>query len=264
MAIELDDDTPLFAVSSWIAGLVLAALAAWIIGRRPRWLAALGAVVSTVYLAPPLLGWEFRQIAIVGTLVIPALLMGSRIVSAIGDVDERRALAVPWDVGSFFPSVFHPFAPRPYGSAAVHQLRSVIEGQLPPRTPVVVVAHSQGSVIALHALLDSRTDATFLTVGSPLGTLYEKFFPAHFDTSLTRRLIDRLPVWSNLWRVTDPVGGPIDDAVDLPEMEDPRSRIHGGYWYRDEEVYHRTLLEHLRMLGVDTAVVPPPLPPDLR
>ena len=63
--------------------------------------------------------------------------------------------------------------------------------------------------------------------------------------------------WANLWRATDPIGGPIDPGVDLPEQPDPRSRIHGAYWFRDEQIYNATAGELFKSLGVEESALPP-------
>ncbi len=165
-------------------------------------------------------------------------------------------MAVPWDVGSYFPASFHPFAPPPYGATAVDSLRKVLIHLVAENgRPVVVGAHSQGTVIALRALQSLELPVALFTFGSPLGTLYRTFFPAHFSQILEDSP-ERLVGWANLWRVTDPIGGPIHPAIDLPEQPDPRSRVHGGYWYRDELLYNETMGRLLAKLGVPDADIP--------
>ena len=123
-------------------------------------------------------------------------------------------------------------------------------------TAVLVAAHSQGTVIAASAVTGSDVPVALFTFGSPLGTLYRRFFPAHFDDQTIRTVKDSASRWANLWRATDPVGGPIDPAIDLPEQPDPRSRIHGAYWFRDEAVYNATAGELLGTLGVEETALP--------
>jgi hypothetical protein len=227
--------------------------------RRSPW-KAVGALVIGVLLFV-VADWaasDFRQVAVLGTLVLPAQLIGSRIIGAYRNADQRRALAVPWDVGSYFPSAFHPLAPPPYGATAVASLRATLEELSESgATPVLVAAHSQGTVIAASAITGSDVPVALFTFGSPLGTLYRRFFPAHFDDQTIQTVKDSASRWANLWRETDPIGGPIDPEVDLPQQPDPRSRIHGAYWFRDELAYNATAGELLLSLGVDEQSLPP-------
>lgn len=225
--------------------------------RRAPW-KALGVTAGgiAVFAVADRLASDFRQVAILGTLVLPTQLIIARVISAYRDADERRAMAVPWDVGSYFPAAFHPFAPPPYGATAVDSLRKVLVHLVAEdRRPVVVGAHSQGTVIALRALQSVELPVALFTFGSPLGTLYRTFFPAHFSPVLSEAP-ERLVAWANLWRVTDPIGGPIHPGVDLPEQPDPRSRVHGGYWYRDEAIYNETMGRLLATLEVPETDIP--------
>lgn len=252
------DDPGVFRTGSeWAYGLAVVLLAISL--RRTPWKAgATVAIGVVVFVVADWWATDFRQVAVFGTLVLPTQLIGARVISAYRDADERRALAVPWDVGSYFPSVFHPLAPPPYGATAVQSLRGTLRALADDgRTPLVVAAHSQGTVIAASAVAGSGVPVALFTFGSPLGTLYRTFFPAHFGEETVQLVRDSVTHWANLWRVTDPIGGPIDPAVDLPEQPDTRSRIHGAYWFRDEKIYNSTAGELLRSLGVDDSVLPP-------
>jgi len=105
------------------------------------------------------------------------------ILGGIGDPERRRKVGVLWDIGSFWPRWFHPLAPPAYGPAAVRALRSALieENKRAKATgqPLILAAHSQGSVIAAVALSKSLAKPSGLvTYGSPLGHLYRRMFPA--------------------------------------------------------------------------------------
>lgn len=186
---------------------------------------------------------SFRTAAVASTLILPALAVGVRIAGAFGDPDRRRILAIPWDIGSFFSRRFHPFAPPTYRDVVEQDLRTVLL-ELRTTGPVIVSAHSQGSVVAA-ATLDSipGTDVRLLTHGSPLATLYMRFFPISFPAETPERIAVR--PWINLWRPTDPIGGAIRGAEDR-RIDDTRLRAHGGYWFDDEPEYRRAI-EDLRV-----------------
>jgi RimJ/RimL family protein N-acetyltransferase len=84
-------------------------------------------------------------------------------------------------------------------------------------------------------------DIALLTFGSPLGSLYRRFFPLHFTEldALGRQISGR---WINLFREDDPVGGPVGEGIDRSPMEDRHGWIHGGYWHEPE---YRQAVEEL-------------------
>ncbi len=103
---------------------------------------------------------------------------------------------------------------------------------------LVISCHSQGSVLAAAAVwqLDrcTRGRVALLTYGSPLERLYGRWFPAYFGPAQLSALHRELHCWRNLWRYTDPIGGPIEppgliDAhpgdgrppIDRGALEDP-------------------------------------------
>jgi hypothetical protein len=79
---------------------------------------------------------------------------------------------------------------------------------------VVVAAHSQGSLIAYAALLmlepHEQKQVAFLSCGSQLRVIYPRAFPAYVNLATHRRLFSSLgDAWINLYRLTDPLAGPV-------------------------------------------------------
>ncbi|RBM24051.1 hypothetical protein [Streptomyces sp. PT12] len=217
----------------WISGACLAlglvAVAGAAVGESPSRAAADGpAAVSVVADACQGLGsW------LMGAGVVLLLALGRR---AYRDAGARRTVGILWDIGTFWPRAAHPFAPPCYAERAVPDLSwrmgtwiEVTGGRL------VISGHSQGSVLAAAAVwqLDAATRSriALLTYGSPLTRLYGRWFPAFFGAAALRSLHRDVPCWRNLWRATDPIGGPVGvtgptgTAVDRGPLADP---LHYG------------------------------------
>jgi hypothetical protein len=111
------------------------------------------------------------------------------------------------------------------------RLDAILRHVTEPGVRVTVLAHSQGSIVALEAIRRGRYPVDLVTVGAPVHTLYKRFLgyaepPADAFT------------WTNLWRTGDYIGGPVarDDVHD----RDIGSGGHTGYWH------HARVWEHLR------------------
>ncbi|WP_053667020.1 hypothetical protein [Streptomyces sp. MMG1121] len=151
---------------------------------------------------------------------------------AYKDASARRTIGILWDVGTFWPRAAHPFAPPCYAERAVPDLtwRMATWTQ---RTGgrLVLSGHSQGSVLAAAAAWQltpsARKRIALLTYGSPLERLYGRWFPAHFGPPALAALHHDVACWRNLYRRTDPIGGPVrvsDDTtpdVDHAPLRDP-------------------------------------------
>lgn len=134
---------------------------------------------------------------------------------------------------------------------------------------LVLVGHSQGSVI-LYDYLRSKWDDTTLasieridivTLGSPLGHIYQHYFP-DYEAPADRPadLNAKLKSWINLWRADDPIGHAVDvigggfiENVALPPGG------HVDYW-KDEAVC-RVILDRIDAGRRGVAATPPPLRP---
>ncbi|GAA1907498.1 hypothetical protein GCM10009716_16900 [Streptomyces sodiiphilus] len=167
---------------------------------------------------------------LMGIGVVVMVAMGRR---AYRDASARRTIGIIWDVGTFWPRAAHPFAPPCYAERAVPDL-SWRMGTWVDATGgrVVISGHSQGSVLAAAAVwqLDAptRSRIALLTYGSPLERLYSRWFPAYFGPRALASLHRDVPCWRNLWRATDPIGGPVGvgggsgvPPVDREPLRDP-------------------------------------------
>ncbi|MFD5199184.1 hypothetical protein ACFWM7_03250 [Streptomyces sp. NPDC058375] len=152
---------------------------------------------------------------------------------AYKDASARRTIGILWDVGTFWPRAAHPFAPPCYAERAVPDLASRMSAwtTTAPRGRLVISGHSQGSVLAASAVWQlpdaTRRRVALLTYGSPLERLYGRWFPAYFGPEPLLGLHRSVHCWRNLWRHTDPIGGPVricadpDPGVDRGPLKDP-------------------------------------------
>ncbi|MFG2331615.1 hypothetical protein ACGFMM_18515 [Streptomyces sp. NPDC048604] len=152
---------------------------------------------------------------------------------AYKDASARRTIGILWDVGTFWPRAAHPFAPPCYAERAVPDLTWRMSSWT--RTTggrLVISGHSQGSVLAAAAVWQlpehTRHRVALLTYGSPLERLYGRWFPAYFGPDQLTALHGEVHCWRNLWRATDPIGGPVrvpadgdKPAVDRDALLDP-------------------------------------------
>jgi hypothetical protein len=165
---------------------------------------------------------------LVGAGVVALVALGRR---AYRDPSARRTVGILWDVGTFWPRAAHPFAPPCYAERAVPDLSwRMATWTAATGGRIILSGHSQGSVLSAAAVwqLDPavRGRVALLTYGCPLARLYGRWFPAHFGTARLRELHDDMHTWSNLWRHTDPIGGPVDigtadEPVDCGPLLDP-------------------------------------------
>ncbi|GGX58489.1 hypothetical protein [Streptomyces fructofermentans] len=144
---------------------------------------------------------------------------------AYKDPAARRTIGILWDVGTFWPRAAHPFAPPCYAERAVPDLTWRIATWVRATGGRLVISgHSQGSVLAAAAAWQLkpsvRKRVALLTYGSPLERLYGRWFPAHFGPAALSGLHRDVDCWRNLYRATDPIGGPVRLRGDCgPEVD---------------------------------------------
>ncbi|WP_405622682.1 hypothetical protein [Streptomyces sp. NBC_00076] len=151
---------------------------------------------------------------------------------AYKDPSARRTIGILWDVGTFWPRAAHPFAPPCYAERAVPDLTwRMATWTRATGGRLVISGHSQGSVLAAAAAWQLtpavRRRVALLTYGSPLERLYGRWFPAHFGPAALSALHHDVDCWRNLYRPTDPIGGPVrltgdcGPEVDHEALKDP-------------------------------------------
>jgi pimeloyl-ACP methyl ester carboxylesterase len=94
--------------------------------------------------------------------------------------------------------------------------------------PLTVLAHSQGSVLAVECLSDQRWGVDRLvTMGSPITTLYDEFLGLSIPSGGSPALVGI--EWTNLYRTGDFLGGRIEGHKSIANV-----RIgpggHTNYW----------------------------------
>jgi hypothetical protein len=179
-------------------------------------------------------------------LPIAALLVMYRSFRSPG---TRRRVGVLWDILTFWPRWYHPLAPPPYSARAIPELGIRLQRLTAEGARVVLSGHSQGSVLAAASVArvpaGIRAGLALLTHGCPLGRLYGKFFPAYFAPARLAEIAARIGGrWTNLYRLTDPIGGPIGIGdVEIPDPlsassppGDPLPPIRGHTFYRGPQV----------------------------
>lgn len=159
-------------------------------------------------------------------VLLPAAVFG--VLRGKYDTGLGRVVGNVWDVLTFWPRRFHPYAAPCSAERAVPELRARICHALERLGPeessrFVVVAHSQGAVLSAAAIASIPPDArqpSLVTFGSPLGTLYTPTWPAYVPPLLacvSERVRDDHPAtpWVNFWRITDPIGGETPAAYNI-------------------------------------------------
>jgi hypothetical protein len=144
----------------------------------------------------------------------------------------RRVVGVLWDLGTFWPRAAHPLAPPCYAERVVPELAKRSAWLATEQGGVIISGHSQGSVLAAATVLQmppsARPSSALLTYGSPIRRLYVRLFPAYWSDAVLYRVgqsvadpAQHTPRWVNLWRDTDPIGGPVSTPAHDVRLVDP-------------------------------------------
>lgn len=151
------------------------------------------------------------------------------------DTGLRRAIGTLWEITGFFPRRFHPLAPPSYGERSVPELRNRLLALTEGPRRVLLLAHSQGTLLCsavLESLLGDGTRSRlrkirYVTYGCMLQRSYGRSFPnvvrpedlyelkaelegldreAHYSEFPLPR-DPQAPGWMNFGRTTDFLGG---------------------------------------------------------
>lgn len=201
---------------------------------------ALAAMTTAVILGEGRLGGPWLALAILvlqaaGAVVVLVVLLGQL-------RPLREVLGKIADVAGFWPVHDHPLAGSSYRDAAVAGVADLMKRHAGRQ--VVVVAHSQGSVLCAWLVARPSVDDVrphLVTAGSPVHSVYARFFPAAFTPELLADAAAGTRSWINYWRATDPIGFPIPGAENS-ELPDPRAdglvRSHSDYWTESAILAH--------------------------
>ncbi|MEM7203290.1 MAG: hypothetical protein AAF628_23710 [Planctomycetota bacterium] len=225
--------------------------------RAAKWGLSLAALASVISIAV-YLGWVPDAIVNLQTNGAWRVYLGAVLVALAPML--RVALHLADDVLSYlrkYTAATHLMQARPIRS----RFRRVIEYLHTQHgvDHVAILAHSQGSVIAIDELavptdqpqgigvfrrslgettlqayeaLAGRT--TLITMGSPFGHLYQHYFPQHYPGSASAEwmpLRRRVSRWINLYRTHDYVGTTVHPLAEgFPENVRLGAGGHVGYW----------------------------------
>lgn len=243
----LDDRVAVVAKARALAGLTDAAFG-WIRGMTVACIAgaATSMALTVVLDEPPGAVHDgsgfLRFLTLAGTWLVSGVVAGLVFVGyrSYRQASLRKTVGILWDLGTFWPRAAHPLAPPCYAERCIPDLTTRVGYLVERDGGALLSAHSQGTVIAAALMWQlppevvSRT--RLLTHGSPLARLYGRAYPAWFGPAEIDELQARVGSghWVNLWRPTDPIGGPVHTSADrrLDHDPDQLDRLPGDPSYR--------------------------------
>ena len=195
------------------------------------------AAIATVMSWTRIMDDQFSTWDGVATLVAHAgALVGVLRLVTLGRVPKLKALGYVGDLVGFWPVRHHPLAGSSYRDSVVRDLHVALDKAQKLGGPVVLVGHSQGSVLAAWVTNQRGTASrhALITCGSPLAGLYGTFFPRDFSSTWFEDTRRHAGSWVNFWRDTDPISAPIAALGDNgnQQLVDDRKPVnsHSNYW----------------------------------
>lgn len=161
--------------------------------------------IDTGGLPLPPLGFSVWTLTLLPLVLLAVLRQGLRNPSA------RRRIAIAWDVATFWPRGYHPLCPPSYAERAVPEIRTRLRRIWAAHGSVVLMAHSQGCVLAIAAVAGLRPDEdperlSVVSYGNPIRRLYARHFPGYVNEELLGSVRAKASGWCNFHRDTDFVG----------------------------------------------------------
>jgi hypothetical protein len=111
------------------------------------------------------------------------------------------------------------------------RLRAILQHVPRPGSHVTLLAHSQGSIVALETIKGGNCPVDLVTVGAPVDSLYKRFLGYAAPHAAVFS-------WTNLWRTGDYIGGAISELNGDDICTGPGG--HTGYW-SDQRVWQQLL-----------------------
>lgn len=157
----------------------------------------------------------------------------TNVVDALDDDDEFDITETTFENGTLF------FSRRDALHGRLKRILSHYRDQYNHQPELVIVAHSQGTMVAIETLNDKDliwlknafSRLTLVTLGSPFHHLYQHYFGLNYpalDQPFWASLRLRLDHWVNVFRVDDYVGTEIEFPESLNELPEPSYTVDSG------------------------------------
>ena len=160
----------------------------------------------------------------------------------------RGLISAVWAMATFWPRAAHPFGAPAHGPRAVADLVLRINRLTGHGRRVLLAGHSHGALLAATAVLylppEALRHTALLTSATPMSRLIEPYFGAFYHQGVFHDVADRLTDergtrWRNLYRITDPIGGPVfrvprscgpgsPSGIDVPVPDPDLADLHDG------------------------------------